>query len=260
MDIALGFVFSVAASILGTYLYMKNRELRKNRHLRALLDFGSDELLFVFAHREHQDESILPRIATEDFIAMNNVIGALVQTGWDGQIRVRDTTHLTDADKQKNLVTLGGGKVNDFTEELLELLATREIDGFQFRETPESPGRWQLIHGDFGRYVSRSYEAKEIIEEINRGTTEAELKDVAIVAKVTNPLHSPNKIIIIAGIRGIGTWGAAEFLRKKANEIYQKKRSTHGFKKTGDFAAIFTIRYKNFDILGMELHEFIDIS
>ncbi len=202
----------------------------------------------------------MPRIATEDFIAMNNVIGALVQTGWDGQIRVRDTTHLTEADRQKNLVTLGGEKVNDFTKSLLKILAKREIDGFQFRENPEFPGRWQLIHGDFGRYVSRSYESKDLVEEINRGTTEVELKDVAIVAKVTNPWHSANKIIIIAGIRGIGTWGAAEFLRKKANEIYQKKRSTHGYKKTGDFAAIFTIRYKNFDIVGMEQHEFIDIS
>ena len=33
-----------------------------------------------------------------------------------------------------------------------------------------------------------------------------------------------NKIMIIAGIRGIGTWGAADFLRKRADELYHQKK------------------------------------
>ena len=78
MDLIIGFILSVAASITGTYFYLKSRERASNQNLRKLLNFGKDDIIFVFTHRDHVPEAILPRTSTQDFVAMNNIIGALI--------------------------------------------------------------------------------------------------------------------------------------------------------------------------------------
>ncbi|MGH9894590.1 MAG: hypothetical protein ACREA0_21950 [bacterium] len=52
-------------------------------------------------------------------------------------------------------------------------------------------------------------------------------------------------ILVVAGIRGIGTWGAAEFLEKWWPELYRRKDSSRkrGTRKEGEFAALVSVLY-----------------
>jgi hypothetical protein len=74
------------------------------------------------------------------------------------------------------------------------------------------------------RYHSRSYE--QVAEYVRSGRTPQELpskkyEDYALVAKVTSPWNDKNKVVWVAGIRGIGTWGAAECIKKEWRQIYE---------------------------------------
>lgn len=68
----------------------------------------------------------------------------------------------------------------------------------------------------------------------------------------------------MAGIRGIGTWGAAECLKKWWKPIYSAKASTRsigGPSKAGDFAALVKVRYRNYDIKeGTGMTHFADLD
>ena len=89
---------------------------------------------------------------------------------------------------------------------------------------------------------------------------ETELNDVAFIAKVTNPWNASNKIIIVSGVRGIGTWGAAEYLRKHPSMIYHKKMSSDGHSKNGNFAVAVKVKYNNFDIEKTEFQQLVDFK
>jgi len=82
LELLIGTLLGIPASIIGTYLYLTIGQRSGNRHLRAVLNLGGDEVLFVFTQGVFMPESLLPRTSTEAFIAVNNVIGALMQTGW----------------------------------------------------------------------------------------------------------------------------------------------------------------------------------
>jgi hypothetical protein len=100
-----GFVLSLVAALIGAAIQRILNRRGEMRPLNQLLNFGNDDLLFVFPHREEIYEAILPRTSTEDFLAMNNVISALIKIGWRRKIAVRDTTRLSPADKKRNLVS-----------------------------------------------------------------------------------------------------------------------------------------------------------
>ncbi|MCK4827106.1 hypothetical protein KA005_65845 [bacterium] len=259
MDVLSAFALGTASSITGSFIFLKSRTLISNRYLRKILNFGKDDLLFVFGHREKGIKSILPRLATEDFIAMNNVTTALAKAGWNHPIKVRDTKHLQEDDKKRNIVTLGGPKVNSFTNEILNELAARKIKIFRFEKENGYDDRYKICCNDAINYCSKSFE-QEFNSSAKENLMEGELNDVAFIAKITNPWNSSNKILIINGVRGIGTWGAAEYLRKSPNQIYHKKMGSSGKDKGGDFAVAVTIKYKNCDIKEIEYQQFIDIS
>ncbi len=258
MIIIIGFVLSIIASVIGAYLFIKWEQRKENHPLRQLLNFGDDELLFVFSHRDHVPEAVLPRTSTEDFLAMNNIISALLKIGWRGKLGVRDTTRLRPDDKKRNLITVCGPKSNSFTKEVLDKINSKGCDCFRFEKNNEL-NQWQIVDST-ACYPSHSYEQIEHYQQIGKNVTEQEIDDVAMIAKVTNPWNAANKILIIGGVRGFGTWGAAECLKKAWKQIYNQKSNSHDHKKNGDFAAVLAIKYNNCDIIDIKLHTLKDFS
>lgn len=259
INIVLTFILSVGASIVGTVIFLKVAEHRKNQPLNRLLNFGTDdEIIFVFSHRDHVPESILPRTSTEDFMAMNNIISALIKVGWKKKIAVRDTKRLSEQDKQKNLVLICSAKSNIITREIQEMLMENKIRCY-FNAQKSDLTQWQIKDFDWGNFPSKTY--NEIQKFLDGGgapheLASQELNDVAVITKVTNPWNALNKIFIVAGVRGIGTWGAAECIKKEWRDIYDALPEN----KSSDFSALVTIKYKNCDILSSKLHSLISIK
>lgn len=84
--------------------------------------------------------------------------------------------------------------------------------------------------------------------------------DHAVLVKATNPWDFSKKVLILAGIRGIGTWGAGEFLKKEWPEIYNRKNSKNGLKKGGDFTAVIRVNYNKCDLVSFKIENFIDLD
>jgi len=262
----LGFVLSVLAGVVGTILCYVIKRMMENRPLRRLLNFGHDELVFVYPRRDDIPAAVLPRTSTEDFLAINNAISALLKISWRRPVGVRsvgtgtadDGRQLSSNDKKRNLVAVCSPKSNPFTKELLEQLKEQKSDIFQFKKV-EGKEEWQIV-GGIACYHSKSYEQIADYKEAGKRVEEQKIEDVAILAKVTNPWEPRNKIIIIAGIRGIGTWGAAECLKKQWQQIYDKKHLSKHVRKGGDFAAIVEVDYDNCDIVRTHVETVKDLS
>jgi hypothetical protein len=259
LNLLIGFILGIPASIAGTYFYLVLSKKKGNKHLREIFNFGSDAIIFVFTHGGHVPQAILPRTSTEAFIAVNNLIGTLINTGLKGPIRVRDTSHIDGHDRTKNLVIVTGPKSNSFTGEVLSNIKQQVPSLFEFEKVSDNPEQWQIL-SDIYKCPSPSYEQEAHAITNNKEVATQKLEDVAMIIKATNPWNGANKIFIVAGVRGIGTWGAAEYLRKHANDLYQAKSGSGKFKKNGNFAALLKVTYHNFDIVRVELRQLIDIS
>jgi hypothetical protein len=259
LNLVIGFLFGIPASIIGAYFYIKISNRAGSKHLRGLFNLGSDEVIFVFTHGGFVSQSILPRTSTEAFIAVNNLIGTLIRTGWKGPIRVRDTSRISMSDKTKNLVIVTGPKSNSFAGEVLANIKQQVPSSLDFQKVSEHPERWQIL-SDIYICPSPSYEQESVALNEGKEIATQKLDDVAMILKVTNPWNGANKIFIVAGVRGIGTWGAAEYLRKHADELYRAKSGSGMYKKDGNFAALLKVTYENYDIVRVELRQLIDIS
>ncbi len=257
MNLFIDLIISIIGSIIGSILILKYRLIKLNSKLRKILNFGDDEILFIFAHREGESNAILPTIATEDFIAMNNIIGALIKIDWKKPIHFRDIKHIDEQDKKKNLVIIGGCKRNDFTKEFLDEIYKSIHYKIRFL-------RDKIQINGHSEYPAEPYEQdNNFIGNSDQIVTNSSkiYDDAAIIIKVGNPWdNNKNKIFLLAGIRGIGTWGAAEFLRKEFVNIYDRKSNNNKFKKDGDFIQIIHVKYKNYDIKSTEHIQFIDIT
>ncbi|HWN08716.1 MAG TPA: hypothetical protein VNO50_05485 [Pyrinomonadaceae bacterium] len=157
------------------------------------------------------------------------------------------------------MIIFSGPKRNAFTGEVLEKIKQQGRNVLDFRKVSENPEQWQIF-SDIFQCHSPSYAQEEIAQNAGREAVTETLEDVAMIFKITNPWNGANKIVIIAGIRGIGTWGAADYLRKRADELYRSKSGTGQYKKDGDFAALLKVTYENYNIIQVDLRQLIDIT
>lgn len=239
------FIISLSAMAIGYLIktgmtWWKGRKRTKGQS--ALLSGFDGPTKFVFPPREDTELSILPRISTEDFMAINNVISTFINAQIVPPSKMVDSLNITDEDKSSNnLILICSSKTNTVTAEALELLRDNHpqireyIPEFCFDEkTNQTIIRWNQ-----GKYVSNSFYQ-------NAGP----MGDVAIILKAKNPWASQYNILIIAGIRGIGTWGAAECLKKWWQPIYSEKGANkkEGSSKQGSFVALVNIKYNEYDI------------
>jgi hypothetical protein len=245
-------VLSILTSILAALLLKYALNFRRLKRLGTLFSFGPGSLIFVVPHRGQDTDSIMPRVAIEDVLAMRNILLAAGEIDRATDIVIRDPDHLTSEDRKQNLIVLGGPNVNSVTADFLKDLG-RDIP-FEFKKisTGEST-EWSFYREPGTYHSSPSYKVPN-----NLGPTE-ERKDFGLFAKLGNPANQASHIFLVAGLRGIGTWGAANFARNKAKEILRRKRR-HKLFKRGSFALLVAITYRDFDIADTTMIDFIDLN
>jgi hypothetical protein len=233
-----GAVASVVAERVFQWLSLQLRV----RKLLAIFDFVEGELIFIVPHRDRDPQSIMPRAAFEDLMALKNVVSIVTKLHRSIDIKIKDPMHLTADDYKKNLISLGGGKVNTFSDSILQ------HHGFHFEQDNAGKG-WILRRRPSETRESLSYAVSDDEPAtVARG-------DSAVVLKAPN-LHNPSAtVLVIAGVRGIGTWGAGDCLRKSLDEIYQLKRR----RKSGDFFFFVDVQYSDFDITAATASGFEDL-
>lgn len=85
-----------------------------------------------------------------------------------------------------------------------------------YRIERESEDEWRITDGEFP-YRSKTYSQEKAYKAAGLSTDDIaakEFQDIAYITKITNPFEGTTKILILAGVRGIGTWGAAECIKK----------------------------------------------
>lgn len=251
-----GFLLSIAGAVIGAWVQRAVDRRGVRRPLNQLLNFGPDQLLFVFPHREEIPEAILPRTSTEDFLAMNNFISALLNIGWTRKVGVRDTHRISASDKKRNLVIICSPKSNDLTAQFQQRLEDQRLQVFLFRKGDDQP--WHICDRD-GTFHSKSWEQEAAY--VKAGVDRRDLpgktfEDYALITKVANPWNERNKVVLLAGIRGIGTWGAAECIKKEWQQIYDQLPRD---RRDCDFSALLRIEYDNCDITAIDVRRVMEV-
>ena len=250
-------LMSLAAMLIGyfikTVIYWY-RGKRRTSGQSALLHGFDGPTKFVFPPRENVERAILPRISTEDFMAINNVISAFINIKKDPPSKMVDSLNITPQDKKENnLILICSSKTNAVTAEALDLLRKANPDNSEYIPifytdpyTNKTVIRWNR-----GEYASNSFDQSG-----------GPMDDMAIILKAKNPWASNLNILIVAGIRGIGTWGAAECLKKWWQPIYSEKASQKkkGSSKYGSFVALLGINYDEYDIKEAKLIALKDLD
>ncbi len=241
-----------AATFLAVVAFRKYQQVRKTMGQKALLRSFDGPTLFVLPHRD--EGGPLPRMECEDIMALNNLINAFHEAGLAPPKKLR-TAQLLDAESKRknNLILFCSSKVNTVTQDALTALKADYDDqcpSFEKIDMASQDGERIRIRLGLANYLSESY-----VQEVDPKNANGPLDDVAIIMKVHNPWNKSKKLLLIAGVRGIGTWGAAEFFNKSWKELY---RSLHRLPiglsmNTKDFAAIVSVRYQDYDIKGIHL-------
>jgi len=261
----LGFVLSIVGALIGAAIQRRWDGRRIRRPLNQLLNFGKDELLFVFPHRtdgngDPHASYLLPRTSTEDFIAINNFMTVLANIEWERGAHVRDTTRFRTEDHKRNLVIICSPKSNDKATEFQNALIKKHIVGYYFEKRDD---RWCISHPtDPERPPYESPSWRQEREYLAGGVDRRDLPskaftDYAVITKAANPWNPKNKVFWIAGIRGIGTWGAAECVKKQWLAIYNELPKGG---KDVDFSALIKVHYDNSDIANTEIVKVIPFS
>ncbi len=254
--VVVGFLLSIVGALIGAWVQRVFDRRGERRPLNKLLNFGADDLLFIFPHRKEINEGILPRTSTEDFMAMNNFISALIKTGWARGNGVRDTERVLPQDKKRNLVVICSPRSNEFAGVLQAQLEALNLHAFSFKT--DSEGRMCIIDprdSDRPPFNSPSWGQEE--DYLENGVSRHELpaqsfRDYAVITKVSSPWNQKNKVVWVAGIRGIGTWGAAECIKKRWQQIYAKLPDNA---KDADFSALIKVQYDNCDITSTDVQD-----
>jgi hypothetical protein len=262
----INFLVGLSASILSVLLTLLSQfgyKKYKQRGLAAILNFLGDQITFIYPPREDCDADpykvILPRTATEDFLSINNVLSAFLKIQWNGNIQLCNSKEFGKEERKRDLIFICSPLSNDGTKEVLAELSKKYRCGIpQFKYDEEKKQCYLRVSG--GRYDSSTYDV--VKECIKAGTRpeEAEMYDHAVLLKAENPWDPTKKVIVLAGIRGIGTWGAGECLKKGWQEIYNRKHSKGGQKKSGDFVAVIRVNFNKCDLVGFKIENFIDLD
>ncbi|MEM9546091.1 MAG: hypothetical protein AAGA77_08960 [Bacteroidota bacterium] len=224
--------------------------------MNRILNFGQKKIYFLYEFKAQRKSfsQIVPPISTEDFLAMNNFISALIKAKWEQETELLDIStyyNQTINNQTNNIISFGSSKINKFTEEIEKILEENNLNFYRIEQI-ENSNFWRIVD-NVGRYNTNVHEELEkyIDEGIEMSNIGSEsFTDLAYVTKTTNPWDSESKVIIIAGVKGIGTWGAAECIKKWSKRIYDKIPKGN---KNKDFSALMRIHYRNYDIVDVEV-------
>ena len=143
-------------------------------------------------------------------------------------------------DRHQDLVLIGSPKSNPITKAALEALKQEGTLRCEFRESPNNPGRWEILFDD-AHLESQGYDQLDRLLEEGKDAHDGPLEDYGLLAKVRNPWNRAATMLVVAGIRALGTWGAARHLAERATEVHEEV-------KDRNFLWIVKVTYSNWRI------------
>jgi len=260
MDIAreaIAFLLGFVAALSGAYVFALLQALSRRPRLARVLKFDRrHDVLILYPPRDtNVPEPILPTISIEDFMAIYNIQRLLASAGWDpNRIRMKDMTHWCDdpRDQQQNLVLLCAPWRNTVTQQAMQGLAhVRERYDISLDKGPDG-----LKHMRFrcGQFFDTTHEQIDALGKEGIPASTGPLDDYALVLTAARgewAQHGP--VLVLSGLRGIGTWGAANHLRRHARGL-EKRAGSRGF------AIALSVRYGRWDIADTDELNFVSFE
>jgi len=238
------------------------KELRRKRKLGAILGFAREQVTFVYPARVDQfsepARNILPRTSTEDFLAMNNIMSALLRIHWSGEAKLKIAADFREEDRATDLILICSPFSNPAAETTLRELY-QKYPSLPTFEREQASNRYYIRAGT-EYYYSSTYDVVDRCIASGQRPEEAEMVDYGVIIKAPNPWDATNTVLLVAGIRGIGTWGAAEFLKKRWQDIIDRKRHDGQHRRWGPFAAVVEVKFSRGDLVGFRVMMFSDLD
>jgi hypothetical protein len=253
--LAIGIATSLAASGIWFLGRLKVNEARLARSPHGLV-FNlnrSRDVVLVFKTRDPDPAQTRPfrQVGMEDMLSVNYVSRSLSLCGWDdnrlefrAQERfapLRNDGDRADDQADENLVLICS---HDVTKAALDVYRSNKFVDCKFVDetgTAQIP-RIGIKLENFDTQFSPSFEQEVAMLQENVELREGMVEDYALIVKGPNPWSRKHgKLIMIAGVRGIGTWGAARYLRDHPEQIYEEFG-------TNNFALIVKVTYCNWRI------------
>lgn len=243
MIIAQSFSFLLLALVVGfaVGLFVARRgwydKFVINRPLRRVLNLGPGDVRLIIVHHPVGTNRFLPNVALEDVVAQKNVLEVLSELEFEVP-KIFHPENLSELDQKMNLISIGGPIRNEFTR---RILSNALGDLVQFVPSAQVPDQVEIRLGKGQVYQSASY-----TDPVRNGV-KSRNRDTALLLRMPNPFNAANAVVVIAGIRGLGTWGASDCLRKSAKALARELDKKVARPKAG-FLAIIEVEYENFDI------------
>jgi len=188
-------------------------------NLRKVLSFNRAQPLLIALPGLLTPDSSRKAVAVEDIRASQIVLKSAIAAmpGLDVTFALSDEVHIPD---NRNMALVCSPKRNQLAAAVLNSGLIRNLFDVEFAELYRSTTgpRWAIVFA--GRKIeSPSYDQHELAEGSALRPADYSLTDFALLARVPNPWYQDSKVLIVAGIRAFGTWGAAEFLASRSHEI-----------------------------------------
>ncbi len=256
MDVIVGIIANLFSAVIGggaTWLYKFKKSRTPFTSVTGISP--KDKTIIVVPERPLSEGAGTPyathrnHVTFEDMLAANYMERVLSLAGVpDSKTAVRGVAQFqkNTENKQHNVILICSPKANDVTREVLETHPEMNANiQASFRQTKGYPERWMICF-DGACYESPSYQQTKDLLDKNENPENGTLDDYALLARIQNPWNNRKKLLIVSGIRGIGTWGAARCLRERANELLRKSRGR-------DFACIAKITYEQYKLIRYEV-------
>jgi hypothetical protein len=164
-----------------------------------------------------EDEPLRTSLTLEDLRAAESVIRAFPNP--HANIVTTDTV---DRQCTDNLVIIGSKRRNPVMTEVLDNEVVRQILEADFVDVTSINGRerWGLRVRD-QTYVSPLFDQEREFKKDPTGY-DGGFTDFGLLAKITNPWNPQAKILLVAGVRALGTAGTGQFLEENGGWLEER--------------------------------------
>lgn len=206
----LSFMLSAIGAVGGIVLFHNLiRQRLRDRALGQLFGFGDHDRVFIVCSTQGDIGQAGVPTTYEDAMAQATLQTRFAERGIHYSVKLH--TELTTNEKEGHLVLIGGPVANSVTRDLL----ARETVGLRYNFRPK--GEWWVI--------VRCHNGKTVHSDPVLGE-----EDYGIVAKLRNPWsrsQSPTFIYLVAGVYGLGTWGAVHHLVNRTRHLKSRYKVDH---------------------------------
>jgi hypothetical protein len=259
-DLVIKLVNTLVSIVVGWFLNKYWYKFITRRPFFRVFGIPCNEKVFVvLPHRPFPIEEGLAtardrtHVTFEDMLAANYAERTLTLGGFsDKAISIRSVNQFRK-DKvfleQQHLILICSPKANEITKDALHIINEKYPDlNVDFTKITTNPDEWGIV---FNKATLPSDSYRQVAEYLAQGKDPEEQRqdDYGLLLRANSPWNKNKSVFIIAGIRGIGTWGASRCLRERAEEIIKKT-------KGGNFALIVKVTYNNYKMVDTQLTNF----